>query len=75
MTLDARVSKDIPVWSERVRLTDGEAFNLTNRANFNGVQTTQYTFAGGFFRPTTNFMLRQTDFDPRVMQLAVKLYW
>ncbi len=74
MTVDARLSKDVPIAGERIRLRlMGEAFNLTNRANFNGIQTTLYTFSTGFFRPTTNYMLRQTTFDPRVMQLAVKL--
>ncbi|MCC6366392.1 MAG: TonB-dependent receptor [Bryobacterales bacterium] len=74
VAVDARLSKDIPVLKERLRVRLlGEAFNLTNRANFNGIQTTRYTFSGGFFRPTTNFLFRQTNFDPRIMQLAVKI--
>ncbi len=73
-TVDARLTKTIPLFGERMRIRlIGEAFNLTNRANFNTIQTTRYTFAGGFFRPTTNFGLRQTTFDPRIMQLAVKI--
>lgn len=73
-TADVRLSKDIPVWKERLRVRlIGEGFNITNRANFNGIQTTRYTYTAGFFRPTTNFLLPQTTFDPRIMQLAVKI--
>ena len=71
---DLRVSRDIPVFRERVKLKLlGEAFNLTNRANFNALQTNRYTFRTGVFTPTTNFLLRQSTFDPRILQLAVKL--
>lgn len=73
-TADARLSKDIPLLSDRFRLRlIGEAFNITNRANFNTLQTTQYSYSGGFFRPTTNYMLPQTVFDQRIIQLAVKI--
>jgi outer membrane receptor protein involved in Fe transport len=78
ITADARISKDIPLFGERVRLRlMGEFFNLTNRANINGVQTTRYTFGltsgVGFFRPTTNFLTTQSVFDPRIIQLAAKI--
>jgi hypothetical protein len=78
VTADARISKDIPLGGERVRLRlMGEFFNLTNRANFNGIQTTRYTFGltggTGFFRPTANFLTTQTVFDPRIIQLAAKI--
>lgn len=78
ITVDARLSKDIPLLRERVKLRlMGEFFNLTNRANFNGIQTTRYTFATvagtGFYRPTTNFLATQTTFDPRIIQLAAKI--
>jgi len=73
-SVDVRLSKDIPIHHERVRLRlIGEAFNITNRANFNGIQTTRYTFSGGFFRPTTNFLMTQTVYDPRIIQLAAKI--
>ena len=76
--MDARISKDIPLLRERVKLRlIGEFFNLTNRANFNGIQTTRYTFSTvggvGFYRPTTNFLATQTTFDPRIIQLAAKI--
>ena len=74
MTWDLRLSRDIPVFRERVKLKLlGEAFNITNRANFNALQTNMYTFRTGVFTPTTNFLFRQSTFDPRILQLAVKL--
>jgi hypothetical protein len=78
ITADGRLSKDIPLKGERVRLRlMGEFFNFTNRANFNGIQTTRYTFStvGGtnYFRRTTNFLATQTTFDPRIIQLAAKI--
>lgn len=73
-TWDVRVTKNIPIVAERVRLRlIVEAFNVTNRANFNGIQTGQYLFSGGIFRPTTNFGLTQSTFDPRIFQLAAKI--
>ena len=78
ITADARISKDIPLLGERVRVRlIGEFFNLTNRANFNGIQTTRYTFSmvngSGIFRPTANFLATQTTFDPRIIQLAARI--
>ena len=73
-TADVRLTRDIPLFKERVLLRlIGEAFDVTNRANFNSIVTTQYTFAGGFYRPTTNFLFRSTTFDPRILQLAAKI--
>jgi hypothetical protein len=74
ISLDVRVTRDIPLFSERVKLRLlGEAFNITNRANFSGFVTTQYTYAGGFFRPTTNFLSPSSVSDPRILQLAAKI--
>lgn len=73
-TLDLRVTRDVRLFRERVRLRlIGEAFNITNRANFNALQTNQYTFRTGVFTPTTNFLLPQSTFDPRILQLAAKI--
>jgi len=76
--VDARISRDIPI-GERVRVRlIAEAFNLTNRANFTSPSTasianTQYTFSGGFFRPTANFLQTLATGDPRILQLAAKI--
>jgi hypothetical protein len=73
-TADVRLTRDIPLYKERVVLRlIGEAFNVTNRANFNNIVNTQYTFSGGFYRPTTNFLFASTTFDPRILQLAAKI--
>lgn len=77
-TVDLRISRDIPLYHERVRLRLlGEAFNLTNRANFNGIQNTQYAFstATQTFTPRTDYLRRTSTFDPRILQLAVKMIW
>jgi outer membrane receptor protein involved in Fe transport len=79
LDVDARLSRDIPLRGERLKLRlIGEAFNITNRANFTSTSTpsiaaTQYNFAGGFFRPTSNFLQRIANGDPRILQLAVKI--
>ncbi len=75
-TWDVRISRDIPLYRERVRLRlMGEAFNVTNRANFNGLQNTQYayTFATKTFTSRTDFLRPLSTYDPRILQLAVRL--
>jgi hypothetical protein len=73
-SVDARLSRDFGLYKERVRLRFiGEAFNLTNRANFSSIANTQYTFSGGFFRPTTNYLSKLATSDPRILQLAAKI--
>jgi len=77
--VDARISRDIPLHGERVRLRIiAEAFNLTNRANFTSgssasIANTQYNFSAGFFRPTANFLQKVAVSDPRILQLAAKI--
>ena len=75
-TVDLRISRDVPLYRERVKLRlIGEAFNLTNRANFNGLQTTKYAFNSTtrIFTPRTDFLRPTSTFDPRILQLAVKI--
>jgi hypothetical protein len=74
--VDARFSRDIPLYAERVKLRlMFEGFNLTNRANFNTILTTQYNFTAAtrVFTPTTNYLTPSTTYDPRILQLAAKL--
>lgn len=73
---DMRLTRDIP-FSDRARLRlIFEGFNVTNRANFGNLQLNRYTFRGGVFTPTTNFLATQTMLDQgtgnRVLQLAAK---
>ena len=80
-SVDLRISKDVPLESERVHLRlIAEFFNITNRANINTILTTRYTFGGGFFRPlanpaipSTTFGWPQSVYDPRILQLAAKI--
>ena len=75
-TVDIRVSRDIPVMGERLKLRlIGEAFNATNRANFNGIQNSRYAFNSitNTFTNRADYLRTLNTFDPRILQLAVKL--
>lgn len=75
-TMDARVSKVIPLFRESVRLRlMGEAFNLTNRANIGNVNRTPFNFNSTtkVFTPVAAFRAPTTALDPRIMQIAVKI--
>ena len=75
-TLDARVSKVIPLWRESVRLRMvGEAFNLLNRANWAGVNTSPYNYNSTtkVFTPVATFQTASSALDPRILQVALKL--
>jgi hypothetical protein len=79
MNVDIRFSKNIPLYKERVGLKlIFEAFNLTNRANFTSLLTSQYTFASAtrVFTPVSTFLTAPSSnatADPRIMQLAAKI--
>jgi len=78
-TWDLRLTRDIPI-AERARLRlIFEGFDISNRANFAGIQNTEYTFKGGVFTPTTNFLSKLTmqpqGVGSRVLQLAAKVTW
>lgn len=81
-TFDMRVSKDVPVWKERVTLRlVGEAFNITNRTNITGQNAGFYNFAfaaatqTGTFTRTSNYLFANATGDPRILQLAAKIIW
>ncbi|MDP9172028.1 MAG: TonB-dependent receptor [Acidobacteriota bacterium] len=74
--VDVRVTKEIPVYGERVRVRlIAEAFNATNRANFNNIQNSRYAFNSitNTFTNRTDYLRTLTTFDPRILQLAVKI--
>ncbi|HTR34514.1 MAG TPA: TonB-dependent receptor [Bryobacteraceae bacterium] len=76
MDVDMRFTRDIPLYAERVRLKlIFEAFNLTNRANYSSLLTTQYNFNATtkVFTPAPGFLTPTTTFDPRILQLAAKI--
>jgi hypothetical protein len=84
---DLRISKDIPVWTERVKVKlIGEAFNLSNRTNITGRNATRWnSFLPGAtvpgvgpvsqftFVPNAAFNAITSSGDPRILQLALKL--
>ena len=79
MTDDVRVSRYFSLGSERIRLQlIGEAFNVTNRANFISLRTTQYNFNGTQFVPLSTFLTPapgSATGDPRILQLAAKIFF
>ncbi len=73
--VDVRVSRDIGL-KERAKLhLIFEAFNVTNRSNFNNFNRGQYTFtaAARVFTAQSNFMQMTGNADPRILQLAAKI--
>ena len=79
MTDDIRISRFFPLGTERLRLQlIGEAFNVTNRVNFISLRTTQYNFTGSLFIPQSTFLTPAPGSaagDPRILQLAAKLFF
>jgi outer membrane receptor protein involved in Fe transport len=74
LNADLRVSKDIGLW-ERAKLRFVfEGFNITNRANYTSLLTTQYVFNAGTRAYTTaaGFLTPTATADPRILQLAAK---
>ena len=75
-TVDIRFTRDIALYKERAQLRlMFEAFNVTNRANYNNVNTALYNFSSTtrVFTPNTTFLFPTTTFDPRILQLAAKI--
>jgi hypothetical protein len=75
-TADIRVTRDIPLYKERASLRlMFEAFNVTNRANYNSITTAQYNFNATtrVFTPNATFLTPTTTYDPRILQLAAKI--
>jgi hypothetical protein len=75
-TVDLRVSKEIPLGREQVKLRlIGEAFNSFNRANFSAIQQTpfNYSAATNVFTRNSNFLAPTATYDPRILQLAARI--
>jgi len=74
-TVDMRFTRDIRIYERASLRLMFEAFNLTNRANFASINTTQYTYSAATRAFSTNaaFLSRLTTFDPRILQLAAKI--
>jgi hypothetical protein len=82
VSLDPRVTREIAL-TERAKLhVLLEAFNVLNRANFRtislsgalpSVNAVMYTLQGGKLVRRPDFGTPTETFDPRIVQLAVKL--
>ncbi len=75
-TVDVRFSRDIQLYRERAKMRlVFEAFNLTNRSNFNNFNRGFYTFTAATrtFAPAAGFLQRTGSADPRILQLAAKI--
>ena len=73
LTADIRVSRDIRFTERAALKLIFEAFNVTNRANYNAITTGQYNFSAGKFTPSTTFLAPTSTYDPRIIQLAAKI--
>ena len=74
--IDMRFTRDIALYKERASLKlMFEAFNLFNRANFNAINSAQYSFNGTtrIFTPNATFLTPTSTFEPRILQLAAKV--
>jgi outer membrane receptor protein involved in Fe transport len=72
VTFDPRISREIPIGAARLQLI-WEAFNLFNRDNISGVDTTYYSVAGTTLTPATTFGRPLVSAGERIMQLAAKI--
>ena len=72
VTFDPRVAREIPIGEARVHLI-WEAFNLFNRDNISGVDTTLYSVSGTTLTSATTFGRPLASAGERIMQLAVKV--
>jgi hypothetical protein len=75
-SVDLRLSKSFSLGREgwQLRLI-GETFNVMNRANFATIQQTAYNYNATtkVFTPNPAFLQPASTFDPRILQLAVRV--
>ena len=72
VTFDPRIARDIPIGRTRVQLI-WEAFNLFNRDNITGVDSTYYSVTGTTLTRGDTFGRPLASAGERIMQLAVKI--
>ena len=73
VTFDPRISREFPIGSARLQLI-WEAFNLFNRDNINGVDTTYYSVSNNtVLTRATTFGRPLSSYGERIMQLAAKV--
>ncbi len=72
VTFDPRIARDIPVGRSKVQVI-WEAFNLFNRDNISGVETTFYSVSGTTLTRNALFGRPTATAGERIMQVAVKI--
>jgi outer membrane receptor protein involved in Fe transport len=72
VTFDPRIARQIPAGAAQINVI-WEAFNLFNRDNISGVDTTFYSVSGTTLTRAANFGRPLTSTGERIMQLAVKV--
>ena len=74
-TVDIRFTRDIRLRERATLKLMFEGFNVTNRANFSTITTSEYNFspATRVFAPNSSYLARTATFDPRILQLAAKI--
>ncbi|MBI3681796.1 MAG: TonB-dependent receptor [Acidobacteria bacterium] len=76
--VDVRFSRDIGLYKERAKLRlIFEVFNLTNRANFLDLNRSPFNFnlAARTFTPVATYRTPSVSGDPRIMQLAARIFF
>ncbi len=74
-TVDIRFTRDIRIHDRTSLKLIFEAFNVTNRANYSTITTSEYSFSNATFKftPNSSYLARTATFDPRILQLAAKI--
>ena len=72
VSFDPRIARDIPVGRSHLQVI-WEAFNLFNRDNISGVETTYYSVTGTTLTRNSLFGRPTVTAGERIMQLAVKI--
>jgi hypothetical protein len=73
VALDPRIAREIPLRGAVRAHLIWEAFNLLNRANFNGVVMSRYTARESTLVPNTAFGEPLSSAGERIMQLALRV--
>jgi hypothetical protein len=72
VSFDPRIARDIPFGRSNLQVI-WEAFNLFNRDNISGVETTYYSVVGTTLTRNSLFGRPTATAGERIMQLAVKI--
>lgn len=72
LSVDPRITKDIPIGPVTLQVIL-EAFNVFNRSNVTGLNTTYYSVSGTKLTTLSTYGAPTLSFGPRILQLAAKV--